>query len=174
MKSKRNIVFLGMMGSGKTTIGKLVSKKLDQDFFDIDQCIENKQGMKISEIFAVKGEKFFREIEEKITLDTLNKKNAIIALGGGAFLNRKIRECILDEHFSFWLKWHSKILVNRISRNTKRPIARKLTKKELIELVKKRSNIYSKALYKIECNYLTKFQISNKVINIYEANKIDN
>ena len=58
-------------------------------------------------------------------------------------------------------------------RSTKRPIANKLTKKELIELIKKRSYIYSKSLYKIECNNLTKFQIMNKIINIYETNKID-
>ncbi len=173
MKSKGNIVFLGMMGSGKTTIGKLISKKLNQDFFDIDKCIENQEGMKISEIFEKKGENFFREIEQKISLDFLNKKDAVIALGGGAFLNGKIREKVLNNHFSFWLKWNSKILIERMIRSTKRPIANKLTKKDLIELIKKRSYIYSKSLYKIECNNLTKFQIMNKIINIYETNKID-
>ena len=173
MKSKRNIVFLGMMGSGKTTIGKLVSKKLDQDFFDIDQCIENKQGMKISEIFAVKGEKFFREIEEKITLDTLNKKNAIIALGGGAFLNKNVREEILSNHTSFWLNWDDNILVNRIMNSSKRPLTIKASKSELIKLSKKRSTVYSKALYKIDCDNLTKSKIVDKIIYIYESNKIN-
>ena len=74
MKSEGNIVFLGMMGTGKTTIGKLISKRLKLDFFDIDNCIEKKSGMKITEIFNDYGEKFFREIEEKVTLQILKKK----------------------------------------------------------------------------------------------------
>ena len=74
MKSKGNIVFLGMMGSGKSSIGKLVSKKLELNFFDIDQKIEEKFKMTISKIFSEKGESFFRKVEEKITLDILKKK----------------------------------------------------------------------------------------------------
>ena len=74
MESKKNLVFLGMMGSGKTTIGKLISKKLKLNFFDIDSLIEKKMGISISSIFNKKGEKFFREIEEEITLDILKKK----------------------------------------------------------------------------------------------------
>ena len=69
MKSKGNIVFLGMMGSGKTTIGKLISKKLNLKFYDIDQQIEKKQKMNISDIFSIKGENFFRKLEEEITLN---------------------------------------------------------------------------------------------------------
>ena len=88
MKSSKNIVFLGMMGSGKRSIGFLISKKLNLKFFDIDNHIENNLGMKISKIFKDKGEKFFREYEEKITLNTLKKKKIVIGLGGGAFLNK--------------------------------------------------------------------------------------
>ena len=73
MKSKKNLVFLGMMGSGKSSIGSLVSKKLNIDFIDIDQEIEKKIGMTISEIFENKGEKYFRKIEELITLKMLKK-----------------------------------------------------------------------------------------------------
>ena len=74
MKTRGNIVFLGMMGSGKTTIGKLVSKRLKLDFIDVDDFIVKKFGMKITKIFSSKGEKFFRKIEEKITLDILKKE----------------------------------------------------------------------------------------------------
>ena len=174
MKSKGNIVFLGMMGSGKTSIGKLISKKIGLEFFDIDEYIEKSLKMKISKIFIVKGEKFFRDVEERITLEILNKKDCIIALGGGAFLNKKIRQEILLNHVSFWLNWSSEILVSRIENSSKRPIAYNLTKKEIIDLIRKRSNIYSKALYKLDCNYLTKNQIVKKVLNMYEINKINN
>ncbi len=170
MKSRGNIVFLGMMGSGKTTIGKLFSKKLKKKFFDIDLQIEKTIGMQISEIFKKRGEKIFREFEEKITLDLLKKKNIVLALGGGGFMNNKLRKEIILNHTSFWLNWSHEILINRIIDSSKRPIAFTSTKEELIDLIKKRSYIYSKALYKIDCNGLTKKQIVDKVFNLYETN----
>ena len=174
MKSKENIVFLGMMGSGKTSIGKLISKELKLNFYDVDECIEKKYGMKISKIFKENGEKFFRDLEEKMTLKILEKNNIVISLGGGSFLNKNIRDKILDYHLSFWLKWDYKTLINRIKNSSKRPVAQNLNESELIELIKKRSNIYSKALYTIECNNLTKNQIVSKFLNIYEKDKIIN
>ena len=174
MKSEKNIVFLGMMGSGKTSIGTLFSKKLNLDFFDVDNFIEKDQGMKISLIFKEKGEKFFRELEEKITLNILKKRGVVIALGGGAFMNSKIRKEILINHFSFWLNLDSQILIKRIISSKKRPIASNSTKNELVKIIKKRANFYAKALYKVDCGNLTKIEIVNKIINIYESSKINN
>ena len=168
MESKENIVFLGMMGSGKSNIGYLVSKKLNLDLQDIDHIIENKLKMKISEVFKIKGERFFREFEEKITLKSLKRNNTIISLGGGAFMNVKIREEVLNNNLSFWLKWTSKTLINRIQNSIKRPVSFKATNNELLNLIKKRSNFYKKANYKINCENLSKNEIVNKVINIYE------
>ena len=95
-------------------------------------------------------------------------------MGGGAFLNRKIRSEILLNHLSFWLKWNSKILIKRIINNPKRPIAYNSSKNQLFEIIKKRSNFYSKAMYKVNCNNLTKITITKKIINIYETYKINN
>tara|TARA_Y100000591_G_scaffold234584_1_gene205379 strand:+ start:241 stop:753 length:513 start_codon:yes stop_codon:yes gene_type:complete len=169
MISKENIVFLGMMGSGKSSIGSLVSKKLNIDFIDIDNEIEKQTGTSISKIFENKGEKYFREIEEIVTLKILKKNNTVISLGGGAFINNKIKREILDNHISFWLNWDIKTLVDRIKDSKKRPIAHKSSKNEIIELIKKRSIIYSKAKYKINCENLTKNDIVKKIIDIYEA-----
>ena len=174
MKSSKNIVFVGMMGSGKSTIGLLLSKKLKKNFFDVDKYIEKELGKKISILFKEKGEKFFREYEEKTTLKILEKKNIIISMGGGAFLNKNIRSEVLKNHLSFWLKWNSEILINRIKKNPKRPIAFNSTKNELIDMIKKRSNFYSKAMYKINCNNYTKTEIIRKILKIYEDNKIKN
>ncbi len=166
MKSKKNIVFLGMMGSGKTSIGKLISKKLGIEFYDIDELIEKKIRSSISEIFKTKGESFFREIEEKTTLKILKKQNVVIALGGGAFLNRNIRKEVLNNHLSFWLDNDDSALINRIKNSSKRPLAINLKDYELSNLIKKRSNIYSKALFKINCSKLTKATIVNKIIDL--------
>ena len=83
MNSNKNLVFLGMMGSGKSSIGALVSKKLNIPFIDIDNLIEEHTGMTISEIFEVNGEGYFRNLEEKITIKSLKHKNAVVSLGGG-------------------------------------------------------------------------------------------
>ena len=89
---KKNIVLIGMMGAGKTTIGFKLAKKLNYRFIDIDSEIEKLEKQKIIDIFNLKGESYFRRIEEKISLDNLDRNNTIISLGGGAFINDKIRK----------------------------------------------------------------------------------
>ena len=170
MNSNKNIVFLGMMGSGKSSIGNLVSKKLNIPFIDIDYLIEEHVGMSISEIFKNNGEDYFRNLEEKITLKTLKNNKSVIALGGGGFINDKIRKDILLKHFSFWLDWDESILLKRIRGNKKRPLAFKSTDKEIKAIIMKRAKIYSKAQFRINCNKLTKTEIINKIIKIYELN----
>ena len=169
MKSKENLVFLGMMGSGKSSIGLIISKKLKLNFFDIDKVIENDQKMRVSKIFETKGEDFFRQIEKKITLNILRNKKGVIALGGGAFLNQDIKKEVLKNHLSFWLNWEIDTLIDRIKDSKKRPLALNSNKNELVEIIKKRSIIYSKALYKINCEKLSKHEISKKIIKIYET-----
>ena len=102
-----------MMGSGKSTIGQLLAKKLSFKFFDIDFIIENEEKMKISEIFKKYGENYFRNIEEKITMKHLNKSNAVVSLGGGAFINEIVREEITKNSIAFWLYWNEKTLINK-------------------------------------------------------------
>tara|TARA_A100000164_G_scaffold266832_1_gene238687 strand:- start:381 stop:893 length:513 start_codon:yes stop_codon:yes gene_type:complete len=169
MKSKENLVFLGMMGSGKSSIGSMVSKKLNIDFVDVDHEIEKKTGKSILKIFENEGEKYFRQIEEMTSLKLLKRDKTVISLGGGAFLNNKIKKEILDNHISFWLNWDIKTLINRIKNSQKRPLALNTTKNELTTLIKKRSIVYSKAMYKIDCENLTKNEIVKNIIKIYEA-----
>ena len=168
MKSYKNIVFLGMMGSGKSTVGKLVSKKLNLNFFDIDNEIENKTKMKIKDIFEKKGETFFRKLEEKMSISVLAKNKGVVSLGGGAFLNKNIQKEILENHLSVWLKWDDATLIKRIKNSKKRPIASKLNDDELKKLIKDRSKVYSKADLKIKCDNLTKDEILNKLIKLNE------
>jgi len=170
MNSNKNLVFLGMMGSGKSSIGNLVSKKLDFPFIDIDSLIVKNAGMSISEIFKKKGEVYFRNLEEKITLKYLKKIRNVVSLGGGGFVNVKVRKEILSNHFSFWLKWDESILISRIKDSKKRPLAFKSTDQKIKEIIKERSKIYSNAQFKINCNKLTKNEIVEKIIKIYELN----
>ena len=89
---KKNVVLTGMMGVGKSTIGRSLALKLSYDFVDIDKIIEKIEGSSISSIFKKKSENYFRSLEHKITLKELEKNNMVISLGGGAFLNNEIRD----------------------------------------------------------------------------------
>jgi len=168
MNLNKNLVFLGMMGAGKSSIGNLVSKKLNLPFVDVDSLIVDNTGMSISEIFEKKGENYFRNLEEKITLNCLKKITKVVSLGGGGFINAKIRKEILANHFSFWLNWDDSILIRRIRKSKKRPLVFKSTDQEIRAIIKARSKIYSNAQFKINCNKLTKTEIVKKIIKIYD------
>ena len=169
MKIKENLVFLGMMGSGKSSIGSLIAKKLELNFIDIDSEIENELGISIKKIFDTKGEDYFRKFEEKITLKKLKLNPVVISLGGGAFMNKNIKKEVLKNHLSFWLNWNYKTLLSRIKYSKKRPLAINAKDDELARLIKKRSDIYSKALYEIKCDNLSKNEIVKKIVDIYET-----
>ena len=169
MKSNKNIVLLGMMGAGKSTIGYLLSNKINSDFYDIDKIIEEEEGLKITEIFENKGENYFRNIEEKICLKILKFNKKIISLGGGSFLNNKIREEIQNNHVSFWLNWNTSTIIRRIKKNKNRPILKGMSENEINKLIIKRKKIYEKAHLKINCENLSKNEIINKIIKLYEG-----
>jgi shikimate kinase len=170
MNLNKNIVLVGMMGSGKSTIGYLLSKYLKLKFVDVDNTIEEETGLTINNIFQKKGEDYFRNLEEKITLKILKNSKKIIALGGGSFLNKNIRKEILNNHFSVWLSWKNSTIVKRILKSKKRPIAFNSTEIDLKKLITERSNIYSKANFKINCETLTKNMIVRQIIDLYEKN----
>ena len=91
---KKNICIIGLMGSGKSIIGKDLSKYLNFKYYDTDKEIEIRTKKSINEIFTEEGENYFRKIEEKICLELLTKDNCVISLGGGSIVSRKVRESI--------------------------------------------------------------------------------
>ena len=170
MNLNKNIVLLGMMGSGKSTIGFLLSKNINSSFLDVDKFIEKETNLKIHDIFQKKGESYFRDIEEKITLKLLKNKGQVISLGGGGFLNKNIRKEILKNHISFWLNWKSSTLINRILKSKKRPIAFNSNENDLKKLISERVSIYAEAKFKINCETLTKNMIVKNITKLYEKN----
>ena len=169
MKIKKNLVLLGMMGVGKTIIGKYVARRLKINFFDIDKLIEKKNEMKITEIFKTKGEIYFRKEEEVVTIKYLNKKTSIISLGGGGFINDKIRKKVLSECFSVWLNVNLETLYMRLKNSKKRPLIYKNNRNTIEKIFMERKKIYSLADHEINCDNLNINQISNKIIKLYEG-----
>ena len=171
MISKKNLVLLGMMGVGKTAVGKLLAKKLNLQFFDIDQIIEKESKSKINEIFEKKGEKYFREKEEMISLNYLKKPNCVISLGGGAFINKNIRQKVITTSRSFWLTTSTLILKSRLKLNNKRPLINNIGIDNIDNLINERNKFYSLANHKIDCEKLNLNEISNIIIKLNENKK---
>ena len=168
MEIKKNLVLLGMMGVGKTRIGKYMAKRLKIDFFDIDKLVEKKNEMKITEIFKTKGEIYFRKEEELVTMKFLNKRGSIISLGGGGFINDKIRKKVLSECISVWLNVNLETIYARLKNSEKRPLVNKNNQNSIDKIFMERKKIYSLANHEINCDNLNINQISNKIIKLYE------
>ena len=167
MEIKKNIVLLGMMGSGKSTIGGLLAKKLNSVLIDIDKKIEKMQNLKISEIFKTKGEAYSRELEFNVTLQSLDGDNNIISLGGGAFMNKELRKVLKLKSSTFWLHWNADTLIKRIKNNDKRPIIKGLDNVEIKKLINERNKIYYFSDFKIICESLKKTEIVDKIIYMF-------
>ena len=165
----KNLTLTGMMGVGKSTIGKNLAKKLNYKFIDVDKLIEIKEGSSINLIFKNKSENYFRKIENDITLSELKNDNSVISLGGGAFINNTIRRSVKKLSVSFWLDLPVEALIKRLKKNTQRPL---LFKKNIAETAKKiyleRKKIYSEADYRIKCNSLKPNEIVSKILDLYE------
>ncbi len=155
------------MAAGKTTIGFKLAKKFNYSFIDIDSEIEKSENQTIANIFDNKGESYFRKIEEKKTLLLLEKSNCVISVGGGAFLNEKVRKKIKKNSYSFWLNWKIKTILTRVAKNSRRPLALRLSKKDLANLYRKRVKFYKLSDFKVNCENKNKNEIINQIFKIY-------
>ena len=169
INNKINITLCGMMGSGKSAIGKILANKLDYNFIDVDKMIEIDAKKTIKKIFEEDGEEYFRNLEEKITINTLRRKKTIISLGGGAIINEKIRNSIKKNSYNIYLSVNLDILIKRLKNSKTRPlIYKKNLKKELNNLINIREKFYRKAdlIVKNEKNIiLTTENIIEKITN---------
>ena len=158
-----------MMGVGKSTIGRILAKRLKIKFIDVDKIIEKNERKTIKQIFEENGEKYFRKLEKKITLKLLKNKKTVVALGGGAFINNEIRLKVLKTSVSIWLKVSLDKLYNRYRRNDKRPLLnKKELNKEVRDIYLARKKIYSLADFKINCDNISKDKIVEKILDFYE------
>jgi shikimate kinase len=169
INNKLNISLCGMMGSGKSAIGKILANKLNYNFIDVDKMIEIDAGKTIKKIFEEDGEQYFRDLEEKKTINILELKETIVSLGGGAIINKNIRGSIKKNSYNIYLNVNIDILTKRLQNSKTRPlIYKKNLKKELINLIGIREKFYRKAdlIVKNEKNIIeTTENIIKKIIN---------
>lgn len=141
------IVLVGLMGSGKTTIGSKLANRLDLEFIDIDKKIERYACCSISDVFYYAGEQFFRKTEKRFIEEYLHKGNCVISTGGeSSFINKEIRKMIKEKAISIWLRAEYSVLLDRVSRRKDRPLLDDHNLQEtLSDLIKERYPIYAKA-----------------------------
>jgi shikimate kinase len=118
----RSVVLVGLMGAGKSTVGRRLATKLALPFFDADQEIESAAGMSVQDIFSVYGEPYFREGERKVIARLLQEGPIVLATGGGAFMNEETRATVARAGVSIWLRAELPVLMRRVRKRANRPL----------------------------------------------------
>ena len=147
----KSIVFVGMMGAGKSAIGRRVAERLKLGFVDADDAIEHAAGRSISEIFVLHGEQEFRDGERRVIRRLLDSQIKVIATGGGAFMNKETRQTIQQYAHSIWLRADFETLWRRVSRRNNRPMLKTANPQETLrQLIADRYPIYEEADLTVE------------------------
>jgi len=151
LKLDRTIVLVGLMGAGKTAIGRRLAQALGLPFRDADAEIETAAGMSVSEIFARHGEPFFRDAERRLIARLLDEPPHVLATGGGAFINDATRALIASKAVSVWLKADLDVLMKRVGKRATRPLLATGDPRETMQrLMNERYPIYAKADITVE------------------------
>jgi len=144
--AEKPLVLVGMMGAGKTTVGRRLASRLGRQFIDSDEEIERAAQMSIPEIFEQRGESEFRAGEMRVIARLLKEKDIVLATGGGAFVNPETRALVKAEAVSVWLKADVDVLFERVSRRANRPLLQTADPRGTLEkLVADRYPIYAEA-----------------------------
>lgn len=166
LSNQKPLMLLGMMGCGKSHIGRVLSEKRGMRFADMDALIEDQEGASVADIFDAKGEAYFRDLESALLMDLVRQNDVVISSGGGVVLSDANREVIRDHAFSVWIKSDIDVLFNRLKSDTTRPLLRSDNLRErLAELIDKRSMLYSVADIHIDNNE----NGDEAVLNVVEA-----
>ncbi len=146
LASAKPIVLIGLMGAGKTTIGRRLAKQMNQDFVDSDAEIEEAAACSISDIFMIHGEGIFRDLEKRVIKRLLDQPNTVIATGGGAWMQPEIREMIKQKALSIWLKADLETILERVEKRDHRPLLQTGDKRTTLQdLIDKRYPTYAEA-----------------------------
>lgn len=174
--NKKPIVLVGLMGAGKTSIGRALARSLEIPFIDLDQEIEKISGCSVVEIFSIYGETEFRRIEEQVFIRLLEQapQFKVISTGEGAFITKQIRDLALSKSVTVWLKADLKLLEKRTSHRSTRPqLLVSEPSKILSKLIDERYPIYAKADITIEAEDEPRAKTLRKVIDAISVGDVD-
>lgn len=161
----RSIVFVGLMGAGKTAIGRKVASELSIPFIDSDHEVESVSRTTIPDLFALYGESEFRSLEQRVIVRLLEEGPKILSTGGGAFMNGQTREAIAERGVSVWLKADLDVLMERVSKKQNRPLLKSADPRAVMQkLIDDRYPVYAKADLTVVTRDAAKEVIAREVI----------
>ncbi|MDR3562402.1 MAG: shikimate kinase [Negativicutes bacterium] len=165
----KNIVLVGFMGTGKTTVGKELAQRLNCPFVDVDRKIEANCGMPVSEIFKLQGEAFFRQQERLVIKEYLPDRNAVVATGGGAVLSPENVDNLKNHGVMVCLEANVDVIINRVGLDATRPLLNAPNKEELVaKLLVERASRYQLADFRVDTSALTPGEVAEKIIGYFE------
>jgi len=161
----RPIVLVGMMGAGKTTVGRRLAARLGRHFIDSDEEVEKAAGMSIEDIFTTRGEADFRAGEVRVIARLLKEHDVVIGTGGGAFMNPETRASVKSSAISVWIKADFELLFARVQRRSNRPLLRTANPRQTLQdLIDKRYPTYAEADVTIVSRDVPQDQVAGEVI----------
>ena len=162
----RPIVLVGMMGAGKTTVGRRLATRLGRHFVDSDEEVEKAAGMSIEEIFASRGEADFRAGEQRVIARLLKDQDLVLGTGGGAFINAETRALVKASAVSVWIKADFELLFQRVQRRSNRPLLKTANPRETLKgLIDKRYPVYAEADVTVVSKDVPQDQVASEVID---------
>ena len=162
----RPIVLVGMMGAGKTTVGRRLATRLGRHFVDSDEEVEKAAGMSIEEIFASRGEADFRAGEQRVIARLLKDQDLVLGTGGGAFINAETRTLVKASAVSVWIKADFELLFQRVQRRSNRPLLKTANPRETLKgLIDKRYPVYAEADVTVVSKDVPQDQVASEVID---------
>lgn len=166
----RSIVLVGMMGAGKTTVGRRLANRLGRRFIDSDEEVEKAAGMSIEDIFKAHGEADFRAGEAKVIARLLREDAMVLGTGGGAFMNPETRALVKEAAVSVWIKADFELLFARVSRRSNRPLLKTANPRETLKaLIEARYPTYAEADVTVVSRDVPQEQVASDVINALMA-----
>ena len=162
---KRNIILVGPMGSGKTTVGRILATKLGWRFIDTDKLIVEQTGKEISDLFQERGEVYFRQVEKEIISHLPQVSRTVIATGGGAVIDRTNYLLIKENGLVYYLKASPSVLARRVGSGMDRPLlSGKDVQMVVAEILEERDKYYQQADLTIETDFLTPYEVADLMI----------
>jgi len=171
---RRTIVLVGIMGCGKSTVGRRLAQRLHLDFVDADTEIERAANMTVAEIFAEHGEPYFRSGEERVIARLLKEGPQVLATGGGAFMSEATRAEVAREGLSIWLKADLDVVMSRVRRRATRPLLQNADPEGTMrELMEKRHPVYGQAELTVYSRDVPHEAVVDEIIDALRAHLVD-
>jgi len=165
--NKKNIYLVGFMGTGKTSVGKILAKKLKKEFVEMDEEIEKREGKKIVDIFRLFGEPYFRKVEKEVLKEIASCFNLVVSCGGGVVVDEENLKILKETGVVICLKAKPSVIYERTKKTKERPLLNVPEPlKKIKELLAKRAPFYAKADYSVDTSTLAPEEVSEKVIEI--------